>query len=320
MTYIDLHCDTLSRLRDAKRRGEPKALRANDLHVDLDKLRRGGCLLQCFAAYVDLGREADPLAAALEQMDILDEELAENADAIAPVRTWSELEANRRAGKLSAMLTLEEGAICRSPDALPALYDRGARIMTLTWNHENAYAYPNEVAANRPDTVRGLKPAGIELMREMERLGMIVDVSHLSDAGIYDVIRHARKPFIASHSNARAVCGHVRNLPDDMLRAIADRGGVTGLNFCVDFLDPAGGTGTVGDMAAHIGHIRRVGGIDMIALGTDFDGIDRAPELYDCSQLPRLADALRRRGFSDDAIEKIFRGNVLRLLKDALPD
>lgn len=319
MNYIDLHCDTLSRLRDAKRRGEPKTLLKNDLHVDLDRLRQGGCLLQCFAAFVDLDEEPDPLAAALEQIDIFEAELARYADRIAQVKAWSDIEKNRRVGKISAMLTVEEGAVCTNPGILPALYERGARIMTLTWNHENAYAFPNDVMQNRADAEHGLKPDGVELVREMERIGMIVDVSHLSDAGIYDVIRYARRPFIASHSNARTVCGHVRNLSDDMLRAIADRGGLTGINFCVDFLDPAGRAGSLAHMAAHIEHIRRVGGIDMIALGTDFDGIDRAPELYDCSQLPLLEAELRRRGFSDDALERIFYGNALRVLREFLP-
>lgn len=324
MKVVDLHCDTLSRLLRAERTGGPESLLRNHMHVDIEKLMRGDYLLQCFAVFVDTDEEPDALAAAIGQLGLFYREMGRNRDRIAPVRTWAELEANRRAGRISAMLTAEEGAICRGdPAILRALYDLGVRIMTLTWNHENGLGYPNDPAANRPETERGLTVRGEEVVSEMERMGMLVDVSHLSDAGFWDVCRCAGKPFIASHSNARAVCGHVRNLTDDMLRAIADRGGLTGINYCADFLDPgpdpAQHRGTVALMAEHIAHIRDIGGIDMIALGSDFDGIDLAPEMYDCSRLPMLEWELRRRGFTDDEIEKIYSGNALRLLKEVLP-
>jgi len=319
MRVVDLHCDTLSCLRRAERRGEPKSLLRNDLQVDIEKLERGGYLLQCFAAFVDLAKEPDPLAAAMEQIGIFYRELALYPDRIGQVRTWSDIEENRCAGRLSALLTAEEGAICRGdPSILRSLYELGVRIMTLTWNHENGLGFPNHAAENRPDAEHGLTERGAALLAEMERLGIVADVSHLSDAGFRDVCRLAKKPFIASHSNARAVCGHVRNLTDGMLRAVADRGGIAGINYCVDFLDPAGQAGTASRMAEHIVHMRRVGGIDMIALGSDYDGIDRAPELYDCSCLPMLERELRRRGFTESEIEKVFSGNALRLLRDAL--
>lgn len=325
MKVIDFHCDTLSRLLHTQREGAPESLLRNRMHVDLEKLARGGYLLQCFAVFVDLDETADPLAAAIGQIGLFYREMELYPGRIAPVRSWSDLEENRREGRMSAMLTAEEGSICRGdPAILRALYDLGVRIMTLTWNYENELGFPNDPAANRAETERGLKRRGVEIVAEMERLGMIVDVSHLSDAGFWDVCRCAKRPFIASHSNARAVCGHVRNLTDDMLRAIADRGGLTGINYCADFLDPgpdpALHSGTVALIAEHITHIRRVGGIDMIALGSDFDGIDRAPEMRDCSQLGMLATELHRRGFTDDEIEKVFCGNALRLLKGFLPD
>ena len=324
MKVIDLHCDTLSRIRRSERQGIPAALGKNAFHIDLDKLERGDYLLQCFAAFVDLGEEPEPLGAAMEQIGLFYREMARCPDKIAPVRTWSDLEENRRLGRLSAVLTAEEGQICRGDvNILRALYALGVRMMTLTWNYENALAHPNDVFSNRPDAEHGLTERGFEILAEMERLGMIVDVSHLSDAGIRDVCRRAQKPFVASHSNVRAVCGVVRNLTDEMLRAIAEHGGVTGINYCADFLDPrpdvSPHVGAVAFMADHIAHIRDVGGIDMIALGSDFDGIDQAPEMYDCSCLPMLERELRRRRFSEDDIEKIYSGNALRLLKQMLP-
>ena len=324
MKAADLHCDTLSRLRRDERRGMPRTLGENKYHIDLGRLERGGYLLQCFAAFADLDEDPDPLCAAMEQIGLFYREMARYPDRIAPVRTWSELEEARRRGRISAMLTAEEGAICRGDaNILRALYELGIRMMTLTWNHRNMLAYPNDVPFNRPDTGHGLTERGFEIMDEMERLGMIVDVSHLSDAGILDVCRRAKRPFVASHSNARAVCGHVRNLTDDMLRAIAEHGGLAGINYCADFLDPdpdpSRHTGSVSLMAEHISHIRSVAGIDTVALGSDYDGIEQAPEMYDCSCLPMLERELRRRRFSEDEIEKIYCGNTLRLLKEMLP-
>lgn len=315
MKAIDLHCDTLSALRDKERRGETVSLAENDLHVDVRRMKRGGYLMQCFAVFVDLEEESDPLAAALEQIDLFRRCMEECRGDIAPVTTYAELEANRGAGRLSALLTAEEGGICRgSLSVLRILHALGVRMMTLTWNHENELGYPNRVRDGSPD-MRGLKERGFAFLHEMERIGMIVDVSHLSDGGFWDVCRAAERPFVASHSNARAVCGRVRNLTDEMLRALADKGGVAGLNFYPAFL----GGDTTAHMAEHIEHMRDIGGIGCIALGSDFDGIERTPEIYDCSRLPLLERDLHDRRFSDDDIERIFQGNALRVLRELLP-
>lgn len=324
MKVVDLHCDTLSRLLHAERAGAPEDILRNGGHIDLTRLAQGDYLLQCFAVFVDLDEAADALAEAVGQIGLFYRWMERYPDRIAPVRTRRELEENIRAGRLSAMLTVEEGAISRGdPALLRALYDLGVRMMTLTWNHENELGHPNRVAENRAESERGLKERGFETVAEMERLGLIVDVSHLSDAGFWDVCRCAKRPFVASHSNARAVCGHVRNLTDDMLRAIADHGGLAGINFCADFLDPgpdpARRIGTAALMAEHIAHIRDVAGLEVIALGSDFDGIGRAPDFGGCEGLPMLASALRRRGFTEDETEKVFHGNALRLLRAFLP-
>ena len=329
MQAVDFHCDTLSALLNAQRSGKPLSFRHNDLHIDLDKLQRGNYMLQCFAAFVDLdSADRSPLEIALEEYDCFFRIMREYPDEIAQVKTWADIEENRRKGRISALMTMEEGGCCLGePALLRVFYQLGVRIMTLTWNHENGLAYPNIMprdrangAVCRADTIHGLKEKGFEFVNEMENLGMIVDVSHLSDAGFCDVCRISHRPFIASHSNARAVSGHVRNLTDDMLRAIAEHGGLTGINFCGAFLAPDSTqpASTAALMVDHIDHIRKVGGLDMIALGSDYDGIGGVLELADCSYMPLLEAELHRRGYSDDAIEAVFCGNALRLLKEFL--
>ncbi len=331
MQVIDFHCDTLSRLREAGQEGRPRLFSHNDLHIDLEKLKKGEYQMQCFAAFVYLGnKEESPLVSAMEQIDIFYQILKAYPEAMGQVKSFDDLERISREGRIGAMLTVEEGGACLgSLGVLRDLYRLGVRIMTLTWNFENELAYPNRMPGRAPgvtkcevETEHGLKEKGLAFVEEMEKLGMIVDVSHLSDAGFWDVARNATRPFIASHSNARAVCGHVRNLTDEMIRALADKGGITGINYCAAFLDPKEDEGecfgTAALMADHIEHIRQVGGLDVIALGSDFDGIGDNLEFKDCSMVQLLADELHRRRYSDDAIEKIFNGNARRLLKETL--
>jgi len=327
MKVVDLHCDTLNEFRHAEKRGESISFAHNDLHIDLDKLQRGDYLLQCFAMFVELAEEQDPLIAALELADIFRRLMAAYPDNIRQVKTMQDIADNRAAGRISALLTIEEGGVCKGNlAALRQMCDIGVRMMTLTWNYENELAYPNVFPAGSElptdaDTSHGLKEQGFAFLAEMERLGIIVDVSHLSDAGFWDVYRATKRPFIASHSNARSVCGHVRNLTDGMLHALAERGGITGLNYCGAFLQ--GGTGRnpsrIADMVRHADYIIRKAGIESLALGSDFDGIGGQLELYDCSCLPLLEQGLRKHGYHESDIEKIFYGNALRLLGEFLP-
>ena len=228
------------------------------------------------------------------------------------------------------MLTLEEGAVIKGDlDNLRRLYDRGARMMTLTWNYANEIGYPNcldEKGAENPwgvpNTTNGLTPFGIDCVREMQRIGMIVDISHLSDAGFYDMLKYTDKPFVASHSNARTIGGHSRNMTDDMIKKMAERGGVLGMNYCAGFLsmeqDYDKAQGTVEMIVDHLRHIKKIAGCECMGLGSDFDGIPTHAELPDASYLPRLSEALEKAGFTYSEIEKIFSGNVLRVYKDCL--
>ena len=277
MKVVDMHCDTIGELWKAEKAGKPISLRSNSLHIDLEKMQKGDYLLQNFAMFVFLGREKDPLVNVLEMIDVYNRAMAENADLIAPVLKYEDIEKNRAAGKLSGMLTIEEGAVLKgNPYVVRSLYRLGVRMLTLTWNFENEIGYPNTIVKAKdydPSRHYGLKPEGIEIVREMNRVGMIVDVSHLGDDSFWDVVKYCDGPFVASHSNARAVCNHTRNMTDDMIRALADKGGVMGLNFCGDFLNP-NGKSRVEDMVRHAKHILNVGGSDILGLGTDYDGID----------------------------------------------
>lgn len=327
MRVIDFHCDTLYDMRNAMNEGKTIDLARNNGMIDLEKMKKGDYLLQCFAMFNDLGKGYDPLVGAMQELERFQHFLAKYPDKIAQVRYYEDIEKNAREGKISALLTVEEGECCKGDlSVLRVLYSLGVRIMTLTWNYENQLGWPNLMpdGADMPQLPqnKGLKEKGIEFVHEMERLGIIIDVSHLSDGGFWDVCRHTSRPFIASHSNARALTPHVRNLTDDMIRAIADRGGLTGINYCPSFLDEgingAEPVSSVKRMVDHIEYIRNIGGIDMIGLGSDFDGIDGCLEMKTAADLPLLEREMRSRGFHEDEIEAVFYKNALRVLKEFL--
>jgi membrane dipeptidase len=193
----------------------------------------------------------------------------------------------------------------------------GVRLISLTWNGENCFGFPN--SADPALMALGLKPFGIEAVREMNRLGVIVDVSHLSDGGFWDIRKHGAKPFVASHSNARALSPHPRNLTDDMIRALADAGGVAGVNYCPAFLsrDVTSGVSTVDLVVQHIGHLIKTGGEDCVSLGGDWDGITGDIELRGPEKMGILFDALADAGHPGRVIEKIAWGNALRVIGSA---
>lgn len=323
MKFIDMHCDTISSIYLDKMGGDEKKLRENNCHVDLDRLKKGDCLAQNFALFTILKEEPDPYGFARGALSLFKQEMAANEDLIRQASTVEEILQNDREGRMSGVLTIEEGGICNgSTDVLRDFYREGVRMMTLTWNFENDLAYPNRVDMKTgmavPETEHGLKKKGIEFVELMEELGMAVDVSHLGDAGFRDVAKMTKKPFAASHSNARAVAGHTRNLTDEMIRTLAERGGVLGINYCPAFLNDNedGGTSRVSDMVRHIKHIRNVGGIECIGLGSDFDGIGGTLEIDSPAALHLLEEALYREGFTQEEVEKIFYRNVLRFYRD----
>lgn len=329
VSVIDMHCDTISELYQNHQRGGNQTIQKNSLHVDLEKMEKGGYLLQNFALFINLSRANNrPFEECMRLADIFLTELRAYPEKIGIVKSYRDIEENRKAGRMSALLTAEEGGVCQGETVfLRILYELGVRMMTLTWNHPNELGWPNQIKHTEsgttfcPDTVHGLTETGICFLEEMERLGMIIDISHLNDAGIWDVFRYTKKPFVASHSNCRALASHPRNLTDEMIKALAERGGVAGINFCAAFLrdqKPEATVSRIEDMIRHIRHMKQVGGIEVVGLGTDFDGIGSQVEIQDASQMQLLAEAMEKDGFTAGEIEQVFYQNVLRVYRDSL--
>ncbi len=329
MKVIDMHCDTISELYYRREAGKAYSLLKNDCHIDLERMKKGDYCLQNFALFTELTRHERPFEYCMKLVDLFYTEIAKHEDLIGVVTCYEDIERNRKEGKMSALLTIEEGGVCQGEIAfLRNIYRLGVRMMTLTWNHKNELASPNRIwqehgeAFFEPDTEHGLTEKGIEFVNEMEALGIIVDISHLSDAGIEDVFRYTKKPFVASHSNARTVASNPRNLTDDMIRRLSERGGVAGLNYCAAFLYDwkKGDTvlSRVEHMIAHIKHMKQVGGIQCIGLGSDFDGIGGELEMKSPEDLPILEVAMKKAGFTESEIEAVFYKNVLRVYEEIL--
>ncbi len=337
-----MHCDTISKLWEKRQMahleekisggldGEKEqldGLLSNNLHIDLQRMKKAGYILQNFAMYIDLKRGLDPFDYVLALIGVFQEEMEKNKNEISPVMCYADFIENINRGKLSALMTIEEGGCCKGDIAnLEKLYDLGARMMTLTWNYPNELASPNIVVDQKNDKgfylfdgTKGLTATGFSFIERMEELGIIIDVSHLSDAGFWDVAAHTKKPFVASHSNARTLCEHARNLTDEMIRTIADSGGVIGLNFYGEFLNEINQKDSyVKRMVDHVRHIIQVGGSDCLGLGSDFDGIDGTLEMKDCSQLYKFVEELERQHISDTQIEKILYQNTMRVYREVL--
>lgn len=318
MRYIDLHSDTITMLRYP---GEN--LLENKRMVTIPAMEEGETWIQCFSAFVPTGyfphlcREALTWRWFCDIADKKDRLLELHKDRLYPVKGKKDLKRLEENGKTGVVFTGEDlGVIGRDIGKLDQAYKRGVRIATLTWNHENAIGYPNSKKAAVMQ--KGLKPFGLEVAERMNELGMIIDVSHLSDGGFWDVARISKKPFLASHSDSRAVTEHPRNLTDDMIKAIAEKGGVIGVNFAPHFLsDRDDNTSCIRDMLRHIRHIRRVGGSDVLAIGTDFDGISGRLQISSPSKMPQLAQALIKCGMKETELEKMFYRNVLRVFESA---
>ncbi len=318
MSLIDLHCDTFWQIDE----NPEKQLHENDLCVDIKKLRQAGSLAQFFACFVYTTKEGKQryqgsYEKALRMIKRAKKEFDQNQDSIRLATNYVDFEKNTNAGKISAFLTIEEGGILESRmERLDELYRLGIRLMTLLWNYENCIGFPN---SKEPGIMeKGLTPFGIEVVERMQQLGMLVDVSHLSDGGFYDVARYCKKPFVASHSNARALCNHPRNLTDHMIKTLAEAGGIAGMN-CYPYFLQTTGVVTVEDLVNHICHLMRVGGEDVVAIGTDFDGFDEGTlDMKHIGEIDRLLNAMRRRGITERQIDKIFKENALRVIKEGM--
>ena len=318
MNIIDLHCDTIIQFYEGRHLADME-----EAHISLKKLRKGGSLAQCFAIFVPTGGAAEYHGITDTPQEYFDkayarfeEELRLNSSDLAPARSMKEILENEAAGRMSAILTVEDGITLDGKlENVKDYYDKGVRMVALTWNFENSLGFPN--SADPKKHALGLKPFGIEAVRYMNELGIAVDVSHLSEGGFWDVYRATTKPFAASHSCARALCDHSRDLTDEQLRAIAEKGGVVGINFLTGFLSPTAKETTIELVLQHLRHMQKVAGIGTLALGSDYDGMGSTLEWGDFGGMQTLAEAIEKEFGHEDA-EKICFKNALRFFRDVI--
>ena len=317
MSIFDLHCDTIGVIHQKKKENIDINLITNNLQVDINKLVSGNYFAQCFAMFIYYKVE-NPYQECIDMINTFYNEI-NGVKELNLIRNYNDFTTNN----INAILTIEEGGVIRNIDDLYKFYDLGVRMICLTWNFENKIGFPNinlskdKVDIFTPDLLNGLKPFGFELINEMNKLGIIIDVSHLSDKGFWDVINTSTKPIVASHSNCRSLCKCVRNLTDDMIIALDKNGGVMGMNYCNEFLsdDYEKGKNTIDCVIEHIKYIKQLVGVDIISLGSDFDGIDPNIKLKDSSMLNELINRLECEGFTKEEIDKITYKNALRVFK-----
>lgn len=310
---IDGHTDYVLSLLETGR----SFLEASSVgHVDLPRARRGGIGAMLTAIYVrneHLPQRA--LIQTLRGVDLLKRTIAASNGQMELVTSHSHLVDCLERGVFGAILHYE-GAEAIDPEfaLLRLSYELGLRSLGLVWSRPNIFAE----GVGPENRNRGLTGLGKQLVRECNRLGILVDVSHLNDPGFWDVLETSERPIVASHSNARALCHVDRNLTDDQIRALAQNGGLMGINFHVGFLVEGATTGADVPLSAlvdHIDHIAGLVGVDHVALGSDFDGATMPEQLRDAAHLGNLVEELHRRGYDDQAIAKICRDNWLRVFR-----
>ncbi|MEE1085579.1 MAG: dipeptidase [Schaedlerella sp.] len=347
MGLIDMHCDTISKILHST---SGRNLLKNDLCIDIEKLKKADSSVQYFASFIfalnhemkaqnikeECGQEwfkgfgtsnLAEIPISEVAWDLAWEEVLcmiarlrrEECDNLQIITNCCDAENYVKNKILTGLATVEEGGVLNGKiERVEELYKMGIRLLTLTWNFENCLGFPNNSCASIMN--KGLKPFGIEVVEKMNELGMMIDVSHLSDGGFWDCIRYSKSPIVASHSNARALCGHPRNLTDEMLKALAEKGGVTGLNFYPAFLVEDGLVGNV-DIARHALHMINVAGEDVVAIGTDFDGFDGEAEsdfVTHIGEMGKIWDVFKKAGITERQIDKIWHDNAWRVMKEVI--
>lgn len=306
-------------------RGRDLSIDNEVAHVDFPKLRAGGVDGAFFAIYIPADLEGEEaLNHAESLLSCIEDTLAAHSDRAALATNAEQAYTNRDRGLFSVFLGLENGSpIGNSLEVLSWFYSRGVRYMTLCHSRDNLIC---DSCASKVKRWHGLSPFGREVVAEMNRLGMLVDVSHVSDETFYDVLKYSSKPVVATHSCCRALADHPRNMTDDMIRALAEKGGVIQINFYPVFLDDSfheedmhtAPRPSYKRIVDHIDHVASLVGIDHVGIGSDFDGIDVAPEgLENISMMPKVFEEMRRRGYSENDIAKVASENFLNVLSSS---
>ncbi len=311
---FDFHCDTALRLmgEDLNSAG---SLKKNELHIDLERASKLGGYTQCFACfttpYMEQWHHISPILAFERELATIQREVYNNADKIAIAYSTKEIEENQKNGMMSAILTLEGTAgIDYNAEILSDLYDIGFRVVSLGWNEKNPLTGSHVTGG-------GLTDMGKEFLKEAQRVGMLVDVSHISDEGFWDIMKITNAPIIATHSNSRAVCNNSRNLTDDMFRAVCETGGVAGYNACKEF---TGENPTIDTICDHIFHFMELAPDGThIALGGDLDGVDHMPDGFDGVQSwNKVSQRLLERGLDEKNVMNIFWNNAIGVMDRAV--
>ncbi len=311
---FDFHCDTALALlgEDMNQAG---SLRKNNLHIDLERACALGGYAQCFACFTTPMMEewyhVSPIVIFERELATIQREVDKNSDLIAIAYSTQDIHTNRDAGKMSAILTLEGTAgFGHEPALLEDLYAIGFRVSSLGWNEKNPLTGSHVTGG-------GLTDQGREYVKEAQRLGILVDVSHISDEGFWDMMRITDAPIIATHSNSRSICGSSRNLTDDMFRAICETDGVAGYNACLEF---TGENPTIDHICDHIFHFMELDPSGKhISLGGDLDGVSAMPAGFDGVQSwPKVARRLMERGLSEQSVMDIFWNNAIGVMDRAV--
>lgn len=311
ISLFDLHCDTSFALL-GKNFEQMLDLRSNRCHIDLERASAFSKYVQCFACYTT---PLEIMPEGITPVDVLGleyehimHEIKRNHDMIRLAKNSADIQRNCDDGVMSAVLTLEGSAgYGYDPAALEELYEKGFRIATLGWNEKNCLVGSHCSGG-------GLTEKGKQFVREAQRLGIIIDVSHMSDEGFWDVMDIAQAPVIASHSNSREICSTSRNLTDPMFSAICETGGIVGINLYADFLGEVATLDTVCDHILHFLELDRTG--DHIALGGDLDGCDKLPvDFSGIESYPSVADRLLDRGLDAGTVNNIFWNNAMRVFE-----
>ena len=311
---FDFHCDTALAML-GENMNSAGSLAKNKHHIDLERASTLAGYAQCFACFTTSIPEAmgpvSPIIAFERELATIQREIDANSHRIVIAYTPKEIEENFKKGMMSAILTLEGTAgIDYNPELLEDLYAIGFRIVSLGWNEKNPLTGSNVTGG-------GLTDLGKEFVKEAQRLGMLVDVSHISDEGFWDIMKITDYPIIATHSNSRALCNHSRNLTDDMFKAIVETGGVAGFNMCDEFISE---NPTLDNVCDHILHFMELNPSGSgIALGGDLDGIISGPAGFEGVQdWPKVAERLIQRGLDEKTVRNIFWHNAIGVMERAV--
>ncbi len=311
---FDAHCDTVQHFTGEN--GDYHFRRANDwAHVDLPRLQSAGVKAQIFALFIEPRfRTGSALKRCLHLLEAYYRVAKECPDGLTTVYNWAEFLGVIVSEKIAALLLVEGGEALEGELAvLHKLFLMGIRGLGLTWNAENELAG----AAMEGPGGRGLTRFGRKVVKEMNKLGMIIDLSHISRRGFYDVLERSGAPVIVSHANVAALCNHPRNLTDEQMKALKDNNGVLGMSFYPPFIDQQ--KSDLDRLLDHFAYAAEIMGVDNIGIGSDFDGIDIVlEELRDVSFLPHLVAGLHRRGFAEEEVDKILFKNFMRVVKEIM--